>query len=221
MAETDPSHRGPEELRVYFQSLTDLEKEQLFLAVSSLARARGAEIETATRLLHATRNDELTDVLTRRTFKEEFSDLVSWQDREGYHRRSSDRTPNLFAVIDVDSFKKINDNYGDSALIKTAQHLKSTLRSNDIIGRMGGDEFAVVLPSTPLDAGVNVLRRFARTAADGGLIAPKQGMPTFSIGVAEFEPIDRFDIAYSRADVAAYLAKNEGGNRIKAVSLED
>ncbi|MCG2585685.1 sensor domain-containing diguanylate cyclase [Massilia sp. TS11] len=124
-------------------------------------------------------------------------------------------------VLDLDHFKQINDRYGhqagDAVLVELAQHCVRTVRDCDLFGRLGGEEFAFVLPSTQLDAAYILAERL-RTSLTGMLIKgdwPGAIAPTASFGVAMLNPQDR-DIAalLARADKALYQAKEGGRNRV-------
>ena len=125
------------------------------------------------------------------------------------------------AMIDVDRFKMVNDTHGhqsgDRVLITLARLLRQRLRSSDIVGRYGGEEFAVILPDCNLDQAVSVMEQLRESF---GNIDFQTGdttfSATFSCGVA---PLSRFSNAVSlckAADEALYAAKNGGRNRVVA-----
>lgn len=124
----------------------------------------------------------------------------------------------IFVLFDLDNFKMINDSFGhacgDQVLVDTANTLKSRLRSSDIIGRMGGDEFAVLFRNLRSDKHVDTLidtlsHVLTRTYTQGDTSV----MISASIGVA-LAPSDgsTFEELYQKADVALYQVKNEGKN---------
>jgi diguanylate cyclase (GGDEF)-like protein len=124
------------------------------------------------------------------------------------------------AIIDIDHFKRINDRFGhavgDDVLKAVAAAMRMACRDSDLLGRYGGEEFAVLLRGIPpahVAAAVERLRAAVAGVAvahDGDTIAP-----TASIGVASLSPDDRdFDKLLIRADRALYEAKAQGRNRV-------
>ena len=129
-----------------------------------------------------------------------------------------------FFILDVDYFKKINDTYGhyngDLALKRIADILKGVFRKNDILGRFGGDEFAVFMKGAGrADAAekCQLLRQIISEAE----FAPNTGPLTASIGVAIAEPNQDFDDLYRKADQALYLVKEHGRNNFHVWNEED
>jgi diguanylate cyclase len=131
------------------------------------------------------------------------------------------------AVIDVDHFKALNDNHGhpagDAVLRLVAKALLASVRSVDIVGRSGGDEFIVILPDANLSAAHNIADgiRSALGAIDvRTVLGPETlGGITGSVGVAEFTPNDTIQTLLERADRCLYRAKQNGRNRVE--SFED
>jgi diguanylate cyclase (GGDEF)-like protein/PAS domain S-box-containing protein len=157
--------------------------------------------------------DDLTELSNRRHFLE----LAA---KELDRAKRYDKPLSLF-LFDVDHFKRVNDNYGhragDRVLREIAQVCIQTLRSTDIIGRMGGEEFAVLLPETnlPLAADAAERLRIAIKGALAGCGDGGRGPITISAGVAELQNGRRgtwetIDSAYERADRALYEAKGSG-----------
>src|SRR5262249_41179562 len=124
------------------------------------------------------------------------------------------------ALIDVDHFKAINDSYGhgvgDLVLRQLASICSKELRSSDCIGRIGGEEFAILLPETALASAIDVAERLrkiiATTPFDVG--GGKTIGVTATIGVAEHSQATTFDALLSNADFAMYDAKSNGRNRV-------
>jgi len=124
--------------------------------------------------------------------------------------------PIAILIVDVDQLKQINDTYlhaaGDRVLKEIVNRVTSGLRASDLVARMGGDEFAVVMPETDLNAALEVAERLRRRVGD----APIDGVgATVSIGVAASRPEEEeLEVTLERADTALYLAKRGGGNRV-------
>jgi diguanylate cyclase (GGDEF)-like protein len=137
------------------------------------------------------------------------------------------RRPLSVLMIDADHFKQVNDTYGHSAgdavLVEIMARLKATLRTEDFVGRIGGEEFLVVLPATPEEEAVRVASRIRERIAGATLVYGREEIPfTVSIGVAERDPGEaNIDLLIKRADDAMYAAKRSGRNRVFAASAID
>lgn len=120
--------------------------------------------------------------------------------------------------IDIDYFKEINDTYGhdagDMAIRQFANYLKSALRENDIIGRIGGEEFLVGLPNAGLEKGQAVAEKL-RKGVERELLADTIRM-TISVGVSAYHSAEKVSSTeiLKRADIALYKAKNNGRNMV-------
>ena len=121
-------------------------------------------------------------------------------------------------TLDIDHFKKINDNYGhlagDKVIVEIAHALESAVRSCDIVFRYGGEEFVVILSSTDSQGAHLLAERIRETIAakrvphDDGEISISA-----SLGIASFQHLDNSTSLFSRADAALYEAKHKGRNR--------
>ena len=160
------------------------------------------------KVLKKSRYDELTGLFNRRTMDEQMITEVSRHSRYG----------GVFSLIliDLDSMKQINDQYGhligDGLLSSTGKILKESIRSADQAFRYGGDEFAILLPNTSASGAVVVAER-VRKILGTKLIIDDMTI-TASVGLASW-PVngpEAHDIV-AAADTALYKAKNEGGNR--------
>lgn len=156
--------------------------------------------------------DSLTGVINRREFMRRAKMEVA--------RRLRHQGELSVMLLDVDYFKQVNDNHGhpagDRVLKFVAQAIVSALRESDILGRIGGEEFAVLLPSTDgPSAGATAER--VRSAIENLRIqvGEKEIMVTISIGISEFATGDiSIEPAMVRADRALYRAKEQGRNRV-------
>ncbi|MNZ83522.1 Response regulator PleD [compost metagenome] len=128
----------------------------------------------------------------------------------------------LLAVLDVDHFKRINDEFGhlagDKVLKIIATELAKRLRRTDFIARYGGEEFVMLLPSTSLENGQQLLEALRNAIADCPFhFRGKRLAITCSAGLAQFNPGDRSETVFERADQALYRAKRSGRNRLETV----
>ena len=124
-------------------------------------------------------------------------------------------------MLDLDHFKSINDRFGhlegDRALVAFAQVVKGELRASDVVGRLGGEEFGVLLPLTAIDEGLEVATRILDSLRALELVddAGQRYGITASMGVGAFRQTDRsLRDALDRADQALYLAKHRGRNQM-------
>lgn len=157
--------------------------------------------------------DALTGINNRRNFYE-LGELALKQ----AHRQ---QLPLAALMLDADNFKKVNDSYGhavgDLVLKALAKTVTQALRDVDIFGRVGGEEFAVLLPHTPLDKALEVAERL-RVRLEELKIPLAEGKTinfTVSIGLAMLTPEEQqLDKLYQKADLALYKAKELGRNRV-------
>jgi diguanylate cyclase (GGDEF)-like protein len=181
-------------------------------------RATDRDVEVLTGFAHLTIEfmelraqatvDLLTGLQTRRTFEATARELLS-------NARQTNR-PLSCIVLDVDHFKSINDEFGhaigDQVLSCVGEILLANCRPTDSLGRIGGEEFSILTPSTKLAEAFTLAERL-RVALAANL-RPELPMHTASFGVAELAPIDQTvaDLI-ARADHAMYKAKRAGRNR--------
>ncbi len=166
----------------------------------------------ATELVSLACLDPLTGVPNLRSFRERGAAEVSRTRRYG----------GFFSVLllDADLFKRINDVHGhaagDEALRSLVRTVGAMLRPSDVLGRVGGEEFAVLLPETPLDGAVELGRRICRVVADTMIRHEGTSFAlTVSIGAATLEPGEAgLDATLKRADLALYRAKQAGRNQV-------
>lgn len=156
--------------------------------------------------------DELTSLTNRRQF-------IKCAEHELERAKRFNHVFSLM-VLDIDHFKRVNDSKGHAAGDATLQHLasvmKNSLRQVDIVGRLGGEEFAVLLPNTDLEGALVLAERLRKSIAEQA--AWYNGEPihiTTSIGVSTYVNDVDFDYMLRRADEALYEAKDGGRNQVK------
>ena len=130
--------------------------------------------------------------------------------------------PLSIAVLDLDHFKRVNDTHGhkagDEVLVAATHAMGTHLRAEDQLGRLGGEEFLVLLPDTDADA-ARPRRRAACARRSRG--APTPVPVTVSIGIATWDGERRPRPCSHRADEALYAAKDAGRDRVMAATLHD
>lgn len=169
-------------------------------------------------LLDYSELDTLTGLRNRKTFDESFERLLSCADPDPSvedQRRQVVGAPHWLAVLDIDRFKQINDNwghlFGDETLLRFSRLLKQSFRNGDHLFRFGGEEFVVILRAEDPEAAMFCLERFRKTLFETEF--PQIGTVTCSIGFTQIDPaISPADIL-GRADEALYHAKGNGRNR--------
>jgi diguanylate cyclase (GGDEF)-like protein len=162
---------------------------------------------------HALNHDHLTGALTRKRFESIACDLLS-----RVHQTKPTRPPALL-LIDLDHFKRINDTHGhaggDDVLRAFVQMAHGFMRPGDVLGRLGGEEFGLLLPATTVTEAA-AMAESLRAQAEGQTVTGEFGVCRYSIsiGVATAQHEDSPDRFNARADRALYVAKNGGRNRV-------
>jgi two-component system, cell cycle response regulator len=157
--------------------------------------------------------DGLTELYNRRYFQEALERELTRSRR--YHN------PFVLVLVDIDHFKGINDRWGhqagDTVLRRVAAAMKSKVRSNDLVARIGGEEFAVLLPETRQAGGVALAEKLRRVVEDERIHHEGNRIPvTISLGVAEFRPeMEHGDALVKEADARLYEAKHAGRNTVR------
>lgn len=201
-----PTTDGKQHLMGYHQDITELQTTRQSLE-ESLAR------------LAVAHKDALTGLLTRRIFFDN-------AERELLAAVQQGLTVS-FIMMDIDFFKNVNDTYGhlvgDGVLQECARRLQSKLRSIDLSGRYGGEEFSILLPGTTCKQAVEVAERIRKYCAQQLILIEEHKISiTVSLGVATMEPAELKKITniqksleemIDRADKAMYQAKRNGRNR--------
>ncbi|HEY8328378.1 MAG TPA: GGDEF domain-containing protein [Rhodanobacter sp.] len=176
-----------------------------------------------TALLHESERDKLTGLYNRRSFERQLQRLL--HQREQALRGAAAATPETggpageppqvwLAILDIDHFKRINDNYGhvygDEVILLLAQQMRACFRRSDVLFRFGGEEFVILFGATGEATVRAVLDRFRQRIAEH--VFPQVGSVTVSIGYAGVGRHDYPASALDRADKALYFAKQHGRN---------
>ena len=172
-----------------------------------------SELDTAREALVEARDeasrDPLTGALNRRGYDPLLADAVL-----AAHQRGK---PLCLLMVDLDHFKNLNDTYGhpagDMVLRVASQTFRDCLRDRDVVARVGGEEFAVLLPDTDADVASRVADRLRETLARKVFVSGRRRFSvTASMGLAALRPSDSPDTLTERADTALYKAKDSGRN---------
>jgi diguanylate cyclase len=178
------------------------------------ARVRELEREL-TQVSALVQKDPLTQALNRRGLEEAF--------RVETARATRYQAPLALALLDLDDFKKLNDSLGhvggDRALIHLVQTMQATLRPTDLVARLGGEEFAVLLPATAADEAGQAIERVRDELARSPFVFDgRRATLTFSAGVAAWRTHEPLEDLLRRADRALYDAKRAGKNRVEVAA---
>ncbi len=180
-------------------------------------RIRRAEREIATlkeqlsKAIDLTNLDPLTGLLNRRGLEAGLTAEAARSDRHG--------APLCIALLDIDDFKRINDVHGhaagDAALTHLAKLMRSTLRPNDILARVGGEEFIVLLPDSNEQAAFAALHRLLQTVTDHAIVCSRHTLSlSFTASVTLRALGERQKQIENRLDKALYTAKRAGKKRV-------
>lgn len=192
----------------FFDELNDLPP------VDHLSQMLGVAIQNChlfREIQNQARTDPLTKLANYRTFYDQLKRETHRHIRYGRHL--------TLAMVDVDNFKAVNDSYGhttgDRVLLEVAEIIQGYVRREDLVARYGGDEFAVVMPETPIDGAEIVAGRVQALMHqhEFGLHTPPVPV-SLSIGLAELTPSMNVADLVKHADAALYQAKKEGRDRV-------
>ncbi|MDX9843290.1 MAG: GGDEF domain-containing protein [Aquabacterium sp.] len=216
MSVRDPVNFPPEVEAVHFLILLILQSMAALLGAQfgemhRRLRTRKRELEAALeRIQELANRDSLTGLYNRRHAQEMADHHVHLKVRHGRAL--------AIALIDLDHFKRVNDEHGhamgDQVLQTFAQQARQVTRDADIVARWGGEEFLILMPDTSAD-GARLLVERLREAVSGvrvSEVAPELRI-TFSAGITAYQPGETTDEAVHRADEALYEAKSAGRNR--------
>jgi diguanylate cyclase (GGDEF)-like protein len=163
-------------------------------------------------LHRAAHMDYLTGICNRRAIEDLARRAIAAARRHGM--------PMAMMIVDVDHFKRINDQYGhecgDMALVEAVRRLREGVRAEDLVGRLGGEEFVAVMPNTDGVAALAAAERVRAAFAESPMQIDGQEIPvTITAGVAVLAPEDQqFSHLLRRADRAMYAGKNAGRNQV-------
>lgn len=162
-------------------------------------------------------HDSLTNLYNRRIFLNFLNKAKSLAIRT--------RTPFFLLVVDIDYFKAINDNFGhlagDEVLIDFARNIQNNVRKEDVVGRLGGEEFAIVLPNISAEAAMTFAERLRYIIETKPVFTNKGKINyTISIGITNIESTTTIEQALDVADSAMYEAKRYGRNRVIYKSID-
>ena len=165
------------------------------------------------------RIDMLTGLINRRAFVAASDKMIARVKRRTF-KPDPTKTSNLFlAMLDIDLFKSVNDNYGhaagDAVLIQTGNALRNVGRDFDIMARVGGEEFAAIFECANTEGAHILGERFRRSIEDLDIVFEgKKIQVTISVGLSRWKENDNLDDLLRKADKALYSAKDEGRNRV-------
>lgn len=183
--------------------------------LSALANTNARLSEAMEKLYQLATTDSLTGIATRRFFFETFEAEVQ--------RAKRDQISLSLLILDIDNFKSVNDNYGhqtgDNAICQVTQTCAEILRPYDTLGRIGGEEFAILLPKTELQEALKIAERIRQKCETINITTDNHQLGlTCSIGVASLQPQWGKEQLFSAADKALYTAKNSGRNCVMHAS---
>lgn len=200
----DPSHMENDPALNLEDSLSTVQRLASFITVTSKELSDAYQ-----KLAFVAGHDSLTDLLNRGRIEWVLRHLIE----------DTNKTHHTFSaiMIDIDSFKHINDTYGhsvgDDVLIRLADIMKSGVRPTDYAGRWGGDEFVILLPDTDIDQSEKVADRMRKNFAEADIL-PDGKAVTASFGVTTSYEGETLESFYRRMDSALYTAKGAGKNQV-------
>ena len=164
------------------------------------------QVKAKKALMLLTLNDSLTNIGNRRFFDQKLEEYITLSERYN--------TPFSLMILDIDYFKKINDRYGhdvgDTVLVDFSKLIKANLRDGDIFARVGGEEFAILLPLTTKDKAYVLAQKLREIVQDFKGVTPI----TMSLGLVQYEKGDDDKLVVKRADAVLYRAKETGRNKV-------
>lgn len=164
------------------------------------------------------KKEAMTDGLTGLSNRKAFDKMI----RDCAEEATTTKMPLVLLMLDIDYFKNFNDAFGhqtgDQVLRLVARTLTDGVKGRDIAARYGGEEFSIILPDTPLSAGLKVAEALRKNIELKEVVNKTNqthlGQITLSVGVAEYRPGESVTDFIGRADAALYEAKKQGRNRV-------
>lgn len=215
--ESDPDEETIQQIIAGLLSDTT-EMQQSYVSLQKQLNESTREVENLRKALQSAREEAILDPLTALTNRKGMMHAL----KDSIAEIEESANPPCLLMIDIDHFKSINDNYGhvfgDTVLKLVAATLQKCVKGKDTACRYGGEEFAILLPDTPL-AGAQQLAETIRSAIERGKIQRSGsqepvGNITVSVGVAAFKTEETVEQFIKRADAALYESKNGGRNRV-------
>jgi diguanylate cyclase (GGDEF)-like protein len=199
---------GPTFTTVFGSAVTTLVTMVLLVVVSFSMAALSSEQQTRALRVVASR-DDLTGLLNRKAFVDLAAELLS--------DRTITRGSGALILADLDHFKTVNDTYGhaagDIALQRFAEACTDTVRSTDLVGRYGGEEFVLLIPGASAARAELIAEEISRRLASAPTV-DRMEMPTASYGISTYDAgTAEVDSVIAAADAALYVAKSGGRNR--------
>lgn len=182
-----------------------------FVLEASRLKARNELMALAVSHDQAARTDELTGLSNRRDMQQRLGAEYSRYQRSGHHFS--------VALVDLDLFKRINDDYGhdagDAVLVQFARRVRSLIRQTDVAARWGGEEFLLLLPDTSLLQALTLAERLRADIEHTEFCFDGHRLPvTISVGVCSVTQADSVNQLLRQADINLYNAKESGRNRL-------
>ena len=186
------------------ETLADGDRE---IVAGALRRAEKIEVD----LRYLAEHDSLTGLLNRRCFRAKLDRYFSFTARYGGQ--------GAVMIIDIDGLKQVNDSLGhqpgDNLIRRVADVLRERVRTNDIVARLSGDEFAVLMPQTDTAGAMHLGEDLRAEVAEGFTSGSELGAATISVGITMYDgKVGGAEAVLVAADQAMYRAKAEGRNRI-------
>jgi diguanylate cyclase (GGDEF)-like protein len=202
------------------QTAISIENAKLYANLEDRVISRTQDLREANeKLTFLATTDSLTNSLNRRHFLE--------RSKQEVERALRFKHSGVVIMMDIDNFKKINDTYGhavgDEALRQVASISKSNLHDQDLFGRMGGEEFAILAPESTLEEGLQLAERIRHSIHQTTIHVPPESFQiTVSIGITAItQTNDSIEQLLQLADKGLYLSKETGKNRVSAYNGEN